>query len=240
MSFLNWFSSKPGTLDELPNQPAKMDKSSSSRVTSGASPAASQETRTAKRHSRRDQLFVAVREGMTRSGVLASSYKFKVLSLDRRGDQFLIMTDVEPALGQQAGKLIEIEAAIIQTARVLFEIQVTAVYFRTEVTATAGIIKPAVAATRPQITQAEAAAASPSKSPAATARREPIQEDEVAAFRRALSEGQAKQETASSKEPTKNRAAAHSYTLLTGFEDTEMREASAVPALSRSQYGDLN
>jgi hypothetical protein len=241
MSFLNWFSGKSGASNEPRNQPAATgDKSPSGRVAPDASPAARQETRKAKRHSRRDQLFVAVREAMTRSGVLASSYKFKVLSLDRRGDQFLIMTDVEPALGKQPEKLIEIEAAITQTARVLFEIQVTAVYFRTETTAITGIVKPAgTAAIRPQITQAEAVAASLRTPPAGSGRREPIQEDEVMAFRRALAAGQAKPETAFSKSDAKNRAAAHSYTLLTGFEDTEMRESSAVPALSRSQYGDL-
>ena len=37
------------------------------------------------------------------------------------------------------------------------------------------------------------------------------------------------------------RSAPRSYTLLTGFEDTEMPDAPAmVPALSATQYGDLN
>jgi hypothetical protein len=38
----------------------------------------------------------------------------------------------------------------------------------------------------------------------------------------------------------KTRSRPHSYTLLTGFEDTEMAESASSPALSSTQYGDLN
>jgi hypothetical protein len=37
----------------------------------------------------------------------------------------------------------------------------------------------------------------------------------------------------------KQRSGLRSYTLITGFEDTEMPESSAAPALSATQYGEL-
>ena len=36
-----------------------------------------------KRHTAREQLYVAIREAMTRAGVLSASYKFKVLLTGR-------------------------------------------------------------------------------------------------------------------------------------------------------------
>ena len=53
----------------------------------GETDAGRNEDRKAHRHARREKLYVAIRESMTRGGVLASSYKFKVLSLDQRGRQ---------------------------------------------------------------------------------------------------------------------------------------------------------
>ena len=46
--------------------------------------------------------------------------------------------------------------------------------------------------------------------------------------------------TSANEAAAKNRSPLQSYTLLTGFEDTEMPESAAVPALSATQYGDLN
>src|SRR5690606_40326900 len=41
------------------------------------------------RMQRREQLYAVVRDVMVRAGVLSAGYKFKVLSLDPRGAQFL-------------------------------------------------------------------------------------------------------------------------------------------------------
>ena len=52
------------------------------------------------RATRREQLFALVRENMIRMGVLSSHYKFKVLTLDPAGEQFIVMVDWQPgALG---------------------------------------------------------------------------------------------------------------------------------------------
>ena len=51
------------------------------------------------RVQRRELLYAVVRDAMVRAGVLSASYKFKVLSLDQRGRQFLVMIDVARLLG---------------------------------------------------------------------------------------------------------------------------------------------
>ncbi len=207
--------------------------------------------RKARRHARREQLYVAVREAMTRAGVLAASYKFKVLSLDQRGDQFLVMMEVANALHRQSDRLGEIEAFIIHTAMARFEMVVTAVYWRSDAR-TAAVMDGAARA--PLQTSAPTSAPvplapltgaisrpapldMPVRKPAS--RYEPIQEDEVTAFKRALASASAAAPAAGDASG-KIRTGLHSYTLLTGFEDTEMPESAAVPALSATQYGDLN
>jgi hypothetical protein len=72
------------------------------------------------------------------------------------------------------------------------------------------------------------------------ARYEPIQADEVAAFKQALLAASAHGPAAVAENGVKTRSRPHSYTLLTGFEDTEMAESASSPALSSTQYGDLN
>ena len=69
---------------------------------------------------------------------------------------------------------------------------------------------------------------------------EPIQDDEVAAFKQALAAASAGGGTAQVAKGVSTRSGPHSYTLLTGFEDTEMPDAPvSAPALSATQYGDL-
>jgi hypothetical protein len=194
------------------------------------------EQRKAKRHARREQLYVAVREAMTRAGVLSASYKFKVLSLDQRGDQFLVMMDVHPSMAGQVEKLSESESLIVQTAKTLFGMTVTSVYWRLDVkpnsvgTRTAGFeSRPAELLPTP--------AAQEIKRPAAP-RYEPIEDDEVTAFKQALTAAAATS-PAVADASGKKRSGLRSYTLITGFEDTEMPESSAAPALSATQYGEL-
>ena len=200
-----------------------------------ADPTNRSEERKAKRHARREQLYVAIRESMTRAGVLSASYKFKVLSLDQRGDQFLVMMDVHPSLGRQAEKLSEGEALIVQTAKTLFGILVTSVYWRLDNKAEEGRLKLVGSEACPPSANE---GASPGNKKLAVPRYEPIQQDEVAAFKQALA-------TASAPTPAavdasgKSRSGLRSYTLITGFEDTEMPESAAAPALSATQYGEL-
>ena len=248
MALFNWFSGK----SEQIRPPVSRDAGKTARnsrpgalTSSNAAAVGSQpahdpvnrsEQRKAKRHARREQLYVAVREAMTRVGVLSASYKFKVLSLDQRGDQFLVMMDVHPSLGSQVDKLSESEALIVQTAKTLFGMTVTSVYWRLD-------IKPVAVATRMPGFESRPAELQPMvasheiKKPS-TQRYEPIQEDEVTAFKQALVTAAA-QNPALPDATGKTRSGLRSYTLITGFEDTEMPESSAAPALSATQYGEL-
>lgn len=259
MSVFNWFSRKSdrpvhsGPGDSGGRSLPARDKHSSVPPTTrpGTSDKASRsELRKARRHARREQLYVAVREAMTRAGVLAASYRFKVLSLDQRGDQFLVMMDVAHTLGRQSDRLAEIESFVVHTARARFEIVVTAVYWRSDARSAATVATdrmaaresmvsapvPLVAAQVVEVPDRHAPLNMPLKKPAS--RYDPIQDDEVTAFKQALASASAA--PASVDASGKTRTGLHSYTLLTGFEDTEMPESAAVPALSATQYGDLN
>lgn len=249
MSLFNWFTGKPGTARAVGDDgggrslPPRDKQSLPQMQRPVADPTNRSEERKLKRHARREQLYVAVREAMTHSGVLSASYKFKVLSLDQRGDQFLVMMDVDQSTDNQAEKLAGIEAKIILTAKARFEIEVTAVYWRINLSGL--LVRKTTAPGRGPTAgkQAESVAANaPQKK--SVPRYEPIQDDEVTAFKQALAAASShggQQRSSSVEADGKLRSSgARSYTLLTGFEDTEMPESSAAPALSATQYGDLN
>ena len=193
------------------------------------------------RHAQRELLYTVVRESMIRAGVLSASYKFKVLSLDPRGDQFMVMMDLAQAVGGHTEQLADIEVMIAQSAKARYNIRVTAVYWRMNELVSVG--RPAAGAqahSRPApLPQAEPASPVAGPKPAA-ARYEPIEADEVAAFKQALAAASA-QGTPLAASRVMTRSSPRSYTLLTGFEDTEMPESPAqAPALSATQYGELN
>jgi hypothetical protein len=221
------------------------------------------------RMARRELLYAVVRESMTRAGVLSASYKFKVLSLDPRGSQFLVMVDLARTSGAETARLAEIEARVAQAAKTRHDIIVTAMYWRTaEHVAVGGAAllsqkagtdsQPAPLDSQPgALASRPAPLDSPPSPGAAAARRtsspyEPIQADEVVAFKRALAAGvlhpaavaaaaAGVSHGASAKSfDGSGRHGPQSYTLLTGFEDTEMPDADRrTAALSGTQYGDL-
>ena len=257
------------------------------------------------RMERRELLYTVVRDAMVRAGVLSASYKFKVLSLDQRGRQFLVMMDLAREYGGETARLSEIEALIAQTAKTRYDILVTAVYWRindhvavglpqkgitpTTVPSAAapqGVVRKPVPAPVPAapapvaapasslLFPAEPAARFPTtptalgRTPSGTtapapllpasntgpaplapasgpARFEPIEADEVAAFKRALADaaGRAPVAPAAAARPG---VAVRSGPLLppshsTDFADTEMPGSDGQgTALSTTQYGELN
>ena len=241
MSLFNWFPTKS-------NQAKAEDESASSMRDSRGREHSQQRTaqgplnrgdeRKAKRHSRREQLYQAVRESMTLSGVLSASYKFKVLSLDQVGKQFLVMMDVDQAFAGQVDKLADIETRIVQTASTRFEIQVTSVYWRIAALSGTGTTHASPERPAAMLVGQQTSPLVPRK-PAS--RYDPIQADEVAAFKQALAVASASGVAAavSTDSSGKVHSGPRSYTLLTGFEDTEMVESGAAPVLSTTQYGDL-
>jgi len=207
--------------------------------------------------ARRELLYAVVRQSMIRAGVLSSGYKFKVLSLDTKGHQFLVMIDLARPYGGDPARLADIEAMIAQAAKARHDIVVNGVYWRTnEHVAVGDPATPENAAHAPETSQPAVLESHPGpldSGPRSAPRFEPIQADEVAAFKSALAAGvSAPVATAASGPAAPTRAGAsarafdgsgkhgpQSYTLLTGFEDTELPEGRT-PVLSGTQYGELN
>ena len=200
--------------------------------------------RKVERAARRELLYTVVRETMVRAGVLAASYKFKVLSLEADGRQFLIMIDLARGAGGDASRLAEIETLIAQSAKARHELVVAGVYWR--LTEHSGVGRPgspqsARADSQPMPLDSQPAPLHSAPAPlVATARGpayEPIHAAEVEAFKKALvagSTGPVPLATSS------GRGGPHSYTLITGYEDTELPESDQkAPLLSGTQYGDL-
>jgi hypothetical protein len=221
--------------------------------------------RKSERMARRELLYSVVRESMTRAGVLSPSYKFKVLSLDPRGRQFLVMVDLARNYSGETARLAEIEALIAQAAKSRYDILVSAVYWRMNEHVAVGDPnaqlqqRPASAQPEPPESQPAVLESAPAPLEAAPEQRkasryDPIQADEVAAFKRALANGVSNPAAVAAAAvgvphgasarafDGSSRHGPQSYTLLTGFEDTELPDAldRGTPVLSSSQYGDLN
>jgi len=213
------------------------------------------------RMARRELLYSVVRESMARAGVLSASYKFKVLSLDTAGRQFLVMVDLACSERADADVLTEIESVITQRARSRHELVVSAVYWRRSDQLGVGAgarsagarqqarsAAPAPATpSRPAELLSEPASLAPARSapPAAAAEGfDPIQEDELAALRAALANGIGG--SAAAKPPPARAAArppagAETGPVATGFADTVVRrdEDARGRTLSSTQAGDL-
>jgi hypothetical protein len=282
MSLLSWWSSRnvPRLPDEVSGLPAEATRPAGKRtgaVNAGSN--AQPVNRKGERMAQRELLYAVVRDAMVRAGVLSSGYKFKVLSLDSRGSQFMVMVDLAADQAGSASQMAEIEASIAQSAKSRYEIVVTAVYWRRNEHVAIGdprratrrevASQPAALDSGPAPLESGPAPLESGPEPAAAsgaARRngergrptfDPILPAEVEAFKRALSAGPASSVALAHATPAAgaHAGAAHganarafdgsakhgpqSYTLLTGFEDTELPDAR-VAALSRSQYGDLN
>lgn len=238
------------------------------------------------RMERRELLYIVVRDAMVRAGVLSASYKFKVLSLDQRGRQFLIMMDLAREYGGETVRLSEIEALIAQTAKTRYDIAVTAVYWRINDHVAVGLPQKGIASHGASVSAAPAAPSAPmppvapvprpTPRPAAPERPllqprpepvvaapvrpaqppgplltptppapnlfDPIEADEVAAFKRALASAAAARPTS----PAPLGVSVQTGPLLhpspsdTGFADTEMpTHDPRAPDLSSTQYGEL-
>jgi hypothetical protein len=256
MSLLSWFKRKgPSSRTAEPDTsgfsvPASERPSSTGgRAEAGDSKTAkSAKTDTAKilkneRMERREWLYSVVREAMLHAGVLTASFKFKVLALDERGRQFLVMVDLAPALGGDTGRLSKIESQIIQTAKARYDLVITAVYWRTNDHVAVGLPRTAAPPPAPVFAAETAKPSAPVPmadpvlgTPSKPGRFEPIQADEVAAFKRALAE--ASGQPAAPGEVV--RSGPRSKPSDSGYEDTEMQPPDKRPdALSATQYGDI-
>ena len=261
MSLLNWLSRDKAAK-------VQADATGTARTEPERVPPPSAEAhRKSERMARRELLYSVVRESMARAGVLSASYKFKVLSLDAAGRQFLVMVDLASSERADADMLADIEAGIAQRAKSRHELVVSAVYWRRNDQVGVGAQRPSAprhaqkiphsAPSQPAELVSEPAPLRDRGQPgggraAGGPDYDPIQDDEMQAFRAALADGLTPAETpaapASGNGSAKDGGAkdagakpARNYTLLTGFEDTELREqAKGSRTLSSTQSGDLN
>ena len=203
------------------------------------------------RTAHREQLYAVVREAMVRAGVLTSSYKFKVLSLDPHGKQYMVMVDLMHGTVSDSSRMAEIEAMVAQSARAKHDILVTAVYWRASDHVSVGdprvpsVSQPAPLLAEPPPRRSHSRPAplestsrpAPLQGAARPAPVDPLHADEVAAFQQALDAGLRGERALAAANAGR---APHSYTLLTGFEDTEMAaDESPAQQLSATQYGVL-
>ncbi len=254
MSLFSWFSKKAtsnpdspahsfgqhnsGLDPELSTMPLMASARPTARAT--AQPVEAPGTRKTERIERREQLYGVVRDAMTRAGILSASYKFKVLSLDPRGRQYLIMMDLSNQSAGDTDRLAEIESLIAQSAKSRHEILVTAVYWRVNANVTAGLssARPSVfgSPSRPAPLTARQPAAAPVAAQAS--RYEPLQADEVIAFKNALATAAPATALFASGQIVKSGR--RNPAQQPEFENTELidPEEKASP-LSGTQYGDL-
>lgn len=192
--------------------------------------------RKGERLERREMLYAVVREAMIRAGVLSSTYKFKVLSLDSRGRQYLIMMDMARQYAGETARLSEIEGLIAQHAKTRHDILVTAVYWRINEHVTAGLSRvsaPTVVPIRPMVASKPPvpnATATPPK-PAY----EPLRPEEVSAFKNALASVSAPGPLSAPGEIVKSGR--RNPAAPPTFDDTEFDDRPS--PLSGTQYGEL-
>lgn len=252
MPLFDWFSRKKPTPPALADRDSSglghvdatvpFSSTPSGRGRASAGSPGSAANRKTERLERREQLYAIVRESMTRAGVLSSNYKFKVLSLDSRGRQYLIMMDLPRQHAAETGRLAEIEGLIAKSAKTRFDIVVTAVYWRVNEHVTAGLTRARHATTVPvpQMPASIDVAPIPSVPPPPLVpkpRFDPLHDDEVAAFKRALANVPAKsvpippgvEQRSGRRNPSPEPPP---------FRDTELDESPS--PLSGTQYGDLN
>jgi hypothetical protein len=250
MSFFSWFTPARKHKNEahgsvLPD--SGFSRLESTKPVHGAHPAPQPQhghssPRKHERMAQREHLYAVVREAMVRAGVLSSSYKFKVLSLDASGRQYMVMVDLARGAVPDTQRTAEIEAMIAQSARAKYDIMVTAVYWRASEHVAVGDPQPRVpAVSQPAPLGADLPHRRVHSRPApleAASRPAPIEApraDAPASVRNGVDAGARGEQALAA---ANGGRAAQNYTLLTGFEDTEM-VSDERQQLSGTQFGAL-
>ena len=232
MSLFNWLFPKP----------APSGVSESPTLKTGAALAELRKMR----HDRRDQLYGVVRDVMLRSEVLASHYKFKVLSLDTQGSQFLVMIDLMNGPVLPADRLSSIENLVTSVALERNTLRVKAVYWRQ---IAPGFISEAKTAPAKPAAKSDSTPPSTSKdipAPTPVGRGgeksqgfEPISHDEMMAFKQAIASAATVIAPVVGAAP--GASGQRNAEVMRGFEDTQMLDPDeGTSPLSRTQFGDLN
>jgi hypothetical protein len=221
MSFFTWFTRKSTASAPIEAQSTGLDQIDATMPISYAAAArtksnvdAPHSKRKVIRLEQRELLYAVVRECMTKSGILSSSYKFKVLSLDSRGKAYLVMVDLPPAHMAHPLRLVEIEGLIARHAKAMHGILVTAVYWRVNERANVNTASAAMTAMTP----------------------EPSRQQQLEAFKKSFAANETNQKPTTAAPVTKPSLAQQSQNA--DFEDTEIEDFHS--PMSGTQYGDLS
>lgn len=233
-------------LETVPFADATVNHKQVDRLTTKAAtlPASHGPNRNIERLEHRELLYKVVHDSMIRAGVLAASYKFKVLSLDTRGLQYMIMMDLVNQSAGDSRRLAEIEAMMAQAAKARHEILITAVYWRVTELVTTGLspnqaVSEDESAKKGQELRAPQSTHTSAPSVIKATAYEPLQQDEVDAFKLALA-GAAS--TTPHVEPGRLvTSGRRNPAPPEEFEDTQIVPSNdRISPLSVTQYGDLN
>lgn len=240
MSIFHWFNKKKPSAAVSSEGALKLIQGVGT-VTAPGSHATDRKTA---RLERRQLLYGVVRDSMIAAGVLAVSYKFKVLALDAAGRKYIVMMDLADKVTSDTAVLGKIEALMAQSAKMRHDILVTAVYWRVS----DSLLDSSASAQHVHTTQVgrqacESKAAGqpdwPAEEDQQIPRFQPLQQDEVAAFKRALASASALMPLSESGKIV--RTGRRNPAPPEEFEDTQMvdQDEHASP-LGVTQYGELN
>ena len=227
MSFFSWLSGPPRNAKHAGHDVRRRSESAVVAHSANQEPGRSEDIKS-HRHARREELYVAIRESMTRSGVLSARFKFKVLSLDQQGNTFLVMMDLTTDAGAPAESLTSMEQLIMRHAMARFDIAVSAVYWRLDDSA---------AHKQPDFQETMESRQRADGSLLAAPVYKTIEVDELAAFKEARLAAARKSPLAPALAASKSR---RPTIKQPDFVDTQLTESPNAPGLSTTQYGDLS
>lgn len=136
MSWLDRIFGRPSSLelDEVTRLQMPERRRKSTSRSSAASPSKKSDPlhtrRRSDRAARRELLQAVVREALADLGVLSLHYKFKVMSVDQEGTQFVVLVDLSVALDADTATLAQMEAAIVHRALSQRKLVVNGVFWR--------------------------------------------------------------------------------------------------------------
>lgn len=240
MSLFSWlFSKSPSKPAATAELDAKL--SSAQQPASAVDPMAELKQQ---RHLNRESLYEVVRSVMLRSEVLSSHYKFKVLSLDTQGRHFLVMIDLLNDTALQPHRWSGVEQLMTLTALQHHDLQVKGVYWRLmmQPTTPTAVVPTKSASPATHAAPAVAAATAATSAPVAPAISgfEPIHEDEVMAFKKAIATANPADQGAPALDKTAASGTPRSVPEH-GYEDTQLLESEEGSSpLSPTQLGGLD
>lgn len=195
------------------------------------------------RHLNRESLYEVVRSVMLRSEVLSSHFKFKVLSLDARGRQFLVMIDLLNDSALQPHRWSGIEQLMTLTALQHHDLEIKGLYWRLMMQpTTAGEAVPSKPDGVTRRAAPLAAVTAPASAAFATPMNgfEPIHQDEVLAFKKAIADATPADETATEAGKVISSGPRRPPPEH-GYEDTQLLEPEdGTSPLSKTQFGGLD